>query len=400
MMWSCTLAILFASASRGLAHSQIESEIGETTSQHGLLQDDECQNAEGSSESSVCALQALQLQRNTSNESSETLEASYGWVKTLYHQTNPNAGKSILKNGFRLGHVGWCGAGIYFATSVAATSGKIKGPDSGAGYIIEAKVNLGRVKHMAWHCTSSAGCNHHPYAKCQDRKDRGSWLKSQGYDSINFTPDPYGPEYVIYDPDRVDKTGDGQLDKDEFWNFMQSIGGVPEAASGDLHEFIDSDGSGEISFDEFLNWVHPDRELEMLEKTHGDWKSDLVSLNGYQRPEKPLMETRPGKPVVIELWIGPDYKFMADRMKLMMCQLFSPEQVHWEIKQDGRLLATAFEPVLHKCLPDVERAANLHRLKQRRTKSSTALQKCFLWVVSVSGRRVVYNVVHVLRQIK
>mmetsp|Transcript_8431 Transcript_8431/g.9294 ORF Transcript_8431/g.9294 Transcript_8431/m.9294 type:complete len:99 (-) Transcript_8431:47-343(-) len=89
------------------------------------------------------------------------------------------------------------------ATSVAATSGKIKGPDSGAGYIIEAKVNLGRVKHMAWHCTSSAGCNHHPYAKCQDRKDRGSWLKSQGYDSINFTPDPYGPEYVIYDPDRV-----------------------------------------------------------------------------------------------------------------------------------------------------------------------------------------------------
>lgn len=37
-----------------------------------------------------------------------------------------------------------------------------------------------------------------------------------------------------------------------------------------IKEFIDSDASGMISFDEFLNWVHPDRELQMLEKTHGD----------------------------------------------------------------------------------------------------------------------------------
>lgn len=203
---------------------------------------------------------------------------------------------------------------------------------------------------------------------------------------------------------KIDKTGDGQLDKEEFWHFIQSIGGIPPEASGDLHEFIDSDNSGQISFDEFLNWVHPDRELELLEKSHADWKSDLVRLSNYQRPEKPLMETRPGKPVVIELWIGPDYKFMADRMKLMLCQMFSPEQVHWEFKMDGRISGTCslvlakvgrgielwnrdtmmayredpfldssgstarkwLTDVLQKCLPDVERASNLHRLKQRR----------------------------------
>ena len=175
--------------------------------QDRLLQDDECQATDASG---ACALQALQIAHGASNETvpsteneSESLEASLGWVRTLYHQTTPSAGKSILENGFRLGHVGWCGAGIYFATSVQATSGKIKGPDSGAGFIIEAKVNLGRVKQMPWHCTTSPTCNHHPFAKCQDRKDRGSWLKRQGYDSINFQPDPYGPEYVIYDPKRV-----------------------------------------------------------------------------------------------------------------------------------------------------------------------------------------------------
>ena len=62
-------------------------------------------------------------------------------------------------------------------------------------------------------------------------------------------------------------------------------------------EFIDSDASGMISFDEFLNWVHPDRELQMLEKTHGDKGPDWVNIDGYKAPEKPLMETRPGNPV-------------------------------------------------------------------------------------------------------
>ena len=199
MAWSHVL-VLVSIASLGLA---------DELHQDRLLQDDECQVNDASG---ACALQALQIKHNANNETvekntesneSESLEASLGWVKTLYHQTTPSAGKSILKNGFRLGHVGWCGAGIYFATSVQATSGKIRGPDSGAGFIIEAKVNLGRVKQMPWHCTTSPTCNHHPFAKCQDRKDRASWLKMQGYDSIHFQPDPYGPEYVIYDPKKV-----------------------------------------------------------------------------------------------------------------------------------------------------------------------------------------------------
>ncbi|CAE7285524.1 unnamed protein product [Symbiodinium sp. CCMP2456] len=171
-----------------------------------LLQDDECQSP-SSSESAQCALNALQIER-TASEEAGTQEAEYNstsqrWVLTLYHQTSHSAGKSILKHGFRAGHVGWCGAGIYFAMSAAATSQKIKGPDSHGGYMIEAKVDVGRVKHMPWHCTTSPSCNHHPFAKCQDRTNRGSWLHRQGYDSINFQPDPYGQEYVIFDKSRV-----------------------------------------------------------------------------------------------------------------------------------------------------------------------------------------------------
>ena len=169
-----------------------------------LLHDDECQNNLDSAE---CALHALQIERATTadGEGDRDLDNSTQerWVLTLYHQTSESAGRSILRHGFRAGHVGWCGAGIYFAMSAAATSQKIKGPDSHGGFMIEARVDVGRVKHMPWHCTTSPQCNRHPMAKCQDRTNRGSWLSRQGYDSINFQPDPYGQEYVIFDKRRV-----------------------------------------------------------------------------------------------------------------------------------------------------------------------------------------------------
>ncbi|CAE7409878.1 unnamed protein product [Symbiodinium pilosum] len=175
-----------------------------------LLDDDECQSGMNSDQ---CAMQALQIDRATTvqgdspdqsmDNASNTTLGSGRWLLTLYHQTSESAGRSILKHGFRPGHVGWCGAGIYFAMSPEATSGKIKGPESKAGFIIEAKVDVGHVKHMPWHCTTSPSCRVHPMAKCQDRRNRGSWLAKQGYNSINFQPDAYGPEYVIYDTRRV-----------------------------------------------------------------------------------------------------------------------------------------------------------------------------------------------------
>lgn len=93
---------------------------------------------------SQCAIHALQLQKVASNhtmEAGSNATEEWGYVLTLYHQTSEHYGHLILKNGFRAGHVGWCGAGIYFATSAQATSGKIKGPDSHAGYMIDAQIS-------------------------------------------------------------------------------------------------------------------------------------------------------------------------------------------------------------------------------------------------------------------
>ena len=50
-----------------------------------------------------------------------------GKVMTLFHQTSTWAGPKILKHGFRRGHTGWCGGGIYFATNPWATYGKAVG---------------------------------------------------------------------------------------------------------------------------------------------------------------------------------------------------------------------------------------------------------------------------------
>ena len=49
-------------------------------------------------------------------------------VLTLYHQTSPDACHSIIRTGFRPGHDGWCGGGIYFALSPQATKTKSHHP--------------------------------------------------------------------------------------------------------------------------------------------------------------------------------------------------------------------------------------------------------------------------------
>lgn len=108
-------------------------------------------------------------------------------MKTLYHQTGPGTGPLILRNGFQAGRVGWCGGGIYFAVAAHATKGKAIGIDSQQGYIVEAKVDVGKVKHMSSTC---------------DKSMTGSKLHAQGYDSISFNPGD-GGEYVVYSSARI-----------------------------------------------------------------------------------------------------------------------------------------------------------------------------------------------------
>jgi len=113
--------------------------------------------------------------------------AKAGKVLTLYHQTSPEIAKLILNSSFKPGRRGWCGGGIYFATDPEATEGKAIGTDSHLGFIIEAKVDVGRVLEMSSTC---------------DLKMSGPKLWAQHYDSIRFDPGD-GDEYVLYNSSRI-----------------------------------------------------------------------------------------------------------------------------------------------------------------------------------------------------
>jgi hypothetical protein len=110
-----------------------------------------------------------------------------GMVLTLYHQTGDASGPLILRGGFRPGSSGWCGGGIYFATSPQATETKAIGPQSHKGFMIEARVNVGRVKDMPRTC---------------DRGMNAGRIHAMGFDSIRFDPGD-GTEYVVYSPANV-----------------------------------------------------------------------------------------------------------------------------------------------------------------------------------------------------
>mmetsp|Transcript_92008 Transcript_92008/g.257156 ORF Transcript_92008/g.257156 Transcript_92008/m.257156 type:complete len:280 (-) Transcript_92008:135-974(-) len=108
-------------------------------------------------------------------------------VMKLYHQTGSDVGPLILSTGFRPGTQGWCGGGIYFATSAQATKTKAIGPDSHKGYLLEATVDVGRVKYMPKAC---------------DRSLNGQSVLSEGFDSVSFDPGD-GQEYIVYSNSRI-----------------------------------------------------------------------------------------------------------------------------------------------------------------------------------------------------
>merc|ERR1711972_212195 len=76
-------------------------------------------------------------------------------VLTLYHQTSPEICSQILSTSFKPGTSGWCGGGIYFAPPAEATTRKAVGPHSHLGCVIQAQVDVGRVKGMSSTCDRS-----------------------------------------------------------------------------------------------------------------------------------------------------------------------------------------------------------------------------------------------------
>ncbi len=55
--------------------------------------------------------------------------------------------------------------------------------------------------------------------------------------------------------DHFDSNGDGKLDRGEFGRLMDALGAVePGEDPGRGFSSIDTDGSGEVEFDEFVRW--------------------------------------------------------------------------------------------------------------------------------------------------
>merc|ERR1719343_179830 len=116
--------------------------------------------------------------------------AAGGRTMKLYHQTGCDIGPKILASGFKLGSKGWCGGGIYFATSPKATETKAIGEDSHKGFMIEATVLVGAVGH------ADRRCKYDGHVKTNDN------LFSMGYDSTTFNPGD-GDEVIVYCSNQV-----------------------------------------------------------------------------------------------------------------------------------------------------------------------------------------------------
>merc|ERR550525_1963894 len=108
-------------------------------------------------------------------------------VLSLYHQTSNHICDLILQSNFRVGKVGWCGGGIYFALDAQATNTKCIGPNSNTGCILQVKVDVGKT----WFQNKT--CN---------RSLLGEDVLAAGYDSVSFDPSD-GQEYAIYQNSQV-----------------------------------------------------------------------------------------------------------------------------------------------------------------------------------------------------
>jgi len=111
---------------------------------------------------------------------------SVSYRVTGFHQTSKEICGLIMASSFRAGSGGWCSDAIYFAKSPEATVTKAVGENSNDGCMIEAVLDMGRVKY------AHTDCQHLNKAS----------VEAAGYNSVIFNPGD-GDELVLYDPARI-----------------------------------------------------------------------------------------------------------------------------------------------------------------------------------------------------
>jgi len=174
--------------------------VGDDVPEALLEQDDVCHggsDAEGRCDVSLLQRRGQVKQHAEAQHAEDRAEAnttSGANMMTLFHQTSEAAGRSILASGkFNAGKSGICGGAIYFSPSAKDTDVKAIG---GRGFVIEAQVDMGRIKTMSPYC---------------DESMTGAKLLALGFDSITLDRGymfecfalPSCREYIIYDAARI-----------------------------------------------------------------------------------------------------------------------------------------------------------------------------------------------------
>jgi len=176
-----------------------------------LASDDECGDAE-------CSLNALQVKSQVAElddafakevEISESeLNETVGNCVKAYHQTDPRAGASIMRGGFKMGYAGYgiAGKALYFSTSIQATKGKAQHK----GFCFEVQLCLGNSKKLPRWPNGPWNYQLHRYARndcCTYRQ-----LQSKGYDSATIERGGfYYREYAMYNDAQIKVDGVKQL---------------------------------------------------------------------------------------------------------------------------------------------------------------------------------------------
>eukprot|EP00440_Ansanella_granifera_P060561 gb/GFBE01065639.1/.p1 GENE.gb/GFBE01065639.1/~~gb/GFBE01065639.1/.p1 ORF type:complete len:450 (+),score=84.43 gb/GFBE01065639.1/:1-1350(+) len=146
----------------------------------------------------------------------------------------------------------------------------------------------------------------------------------------------------------MDTDGNGQLDRSEFFQFMNQFAwkGMSRDASDELFSFIDVDRSGLIDTDEFLNWVKPDRaQGEQSPLSPATPMRAVAAAWGPSSPKSPsakawgpssptgsnaksaIFEMRPGEPVVLEFTMGKEWVPQFYAIQSLLSREFDETQI-------------------------------------------------------------------------
>eukprot|EP00441_Pelagodinium_beii_P035588 CAMPEP_0197643356 /NCGR_PEP_ID=MMETSP1338-20131121/16704_1 /TAXON_ID=43686 ORGANISM="Pelagodinium beii, Strain RCC1491" /NCGR_SAMPLE_ID=MMETSP1338 /ASSEMBLY_ACC=CAM_ASM_000754 /LENGTH=237 /DNA_ID=CAMNT_0043216601 /DNA_START=90 /DNA_END=800 /DNA_ORIENTATION=+ len=145
------------------------------------------------------------------------------------------------------------------------------------------------------------------------------------------------PERALVYYRMIDKDGNGELDKDEFYQFILKFspeGDFSREATDHLFDFIDADKSGAIDINEFLEWVFPERKMQRLALMPEP--EDGKKMSKKEEKKAALFEMPPNQPVVLEFTTGPGFEMTLYSVEKILRRKFDEKAVkfRYRLKMD------------------------------------------------------------------